>query len=70
MKLSRTFSINDGDMAYPTETFYGLGVLAFSEKAIEKVYRLKKSERGKPCRRDIAISRWPKRSRPRFRLFS
>jgi L-threonylcarbamoyladenylate synthase len=39
---------NDGVMAYPTETFYGLGVLALSEKAIEKVYRLKERERGKP----------------------
>jgi L-threonylcarbamoyladenylate synthase len=38
----------DGVMAYPTETFYGLGVLALSEKAIEKVYRLKERERGKP----------------------
>jgi len=38
----------DGIMAYPTETFYGLGVLASSEKAIEKVYRLKERERGKP----------------------
>ncbi len=38
----------DGVMAFPTETFYGLGVLALSGKAIEKVYRLKERERGKP----------------------
>jgi len=39
---------SEGVMVYPTETFYGLGALAFSEKAVRKVYRLKKRERGKP----------------------
>jgi L-threonylcarbamoyladenylate synthase len=39
---------NDGVMVCPTETFYGLGVLAFSENAVKKVYRLKERELGKP----------------------
>lgn len=39
---------SDGVLAYPTETFYGLGVLAFSRKAVEKIYALKRRDRGKP----------------------
>ena len=38
----------DGVIAYPTETFYGLGANGFSAKAIQKVYRLKKREASKP----------------------
>jgi L-threonylcarbamoyladenylate synthase len=38
----------DGVMAYPTDTFYGLGVSAYSETAVRKIYVLKKREQGKP----------------------
>jgi len=38
----------DGVMAYPTDTFYGLGVNAFSAAAVEKIYALKQRDRGKP----------------------
>jgi L-threonylcarbamoyladenylate synthase len=38
----------DGVMAYPTDTFYGLGAGAYSERAVRKIYALKKRERGKP----------------------
>ena len=38
----------DGILAYPTETFYGLGGLAFSERAVERIYGLKQRDRGKP----------------------
>jgi len=38
----------DGTIAYPTETFYGLGAAAFSSKAVRKIYRLKRRVRGKP----------------------
>lgn len=48
LKLVSDILLKDGDMAYPTETFYGLGALALSEKAIQKIYRLKKRGRGKP----------------------
>jgi L-threonylcarbamoyladenylate synthase len=34
--------------AYPTETFYALGAAAFSRKAVDKVFRLKKRDPGKP----------------------
>jgi L-threonylcarbamoyladenylate synthase len=44
----------DGVIAYPTDTFYGLGAGAYSQRAIRKVYLLKKRERGKPL--SVAIS--------------
>ena len=34
--------------AYPTETFYALGAAAFSKKAVERIYRLKKRDASKP----------------------
>ena len=37
-----------GVMAYPTETFYGLGGLAFSEQAVDRIYGLKQRDREKP----------------------
>jgi len=39
---------DEGMIAYPTDTFYGLGVSCFSEKAIQRIYRLKKREPSKP----------------------
>ena len=40
--------LRDGVMAYPTETFYGLGAVCFSEKAVRRIYRLKARDAGKP----------------------
>ena len=37
-----------GTIAYPTDTFYGLGVDATSPAAVDKVYALKSRDRGKP----------------------
>ena len=37
-----------GTIAFPTETFYALGVSAYSEEAIKKVYAIKGREQGKP----------------------
>jgi L-threonylcarbamoyladenylate synthase len=37
-----------GVIAFPTETFYGLGVSAFNEKAIKKVFEIKKRSLNKP----------------------
>jgi L-threonylcarbamoyladenylate synthase len=39
---------SDGIMAFPTDTFYGLGAGAFSPAAVEKIYALKSRDRGKP----------------------
>lgn len=38
----------DGVMAYPTETFYGLGAVLFSRKAVRRVFLLKARDEGKP----------------------
>lgn len=35
-------------MAYPTDTFYGLGANCFLKKAIHRIYSLKRRERAKP----------------------
>jgi len=37
-----------GIVAYPTESFYALGALATDEKAIKRLYELKKRPSGKP----------------------
>ncbi len=37
-----------GVIAYPTDTYYGLGCDLFSKKAIEKLYQLKERNRKKP----------------------
>jgi len=37
-----------GVVAYPTETFYGLGVDAFDVHAIERIYHIKKRDPSKP----------------------
>ncbi|MGD0782699.1 MAG: L-threonylcarbamoyladenylate synthase [Candidatus Aminicenantales bacterium] len=37
-----------GVMAFPTDTFYGLGANAFSAAAVERIYALKRRDRGKP----------------------
>jgi len=37
-----------GIMVYPTETFYGLGGLATSARAVRGIYELKRREEGKP----------------------
>jgi len=35
-------------MAYPTETYYGLGAAAFSAKAVSRIFALKGRDPGKP----------------------
>jgi len=46
-KVSDTIQ-NDGIIVFPTETVYGIGANALSEKAIKKVYELKERETTKP----------------------
>mgnify|MGYP001098182678 CR=1 FL=1 len=38
----------EGVIAYPTDTFYGLGANSFSKKAVHRIYRLKKRNEAKP----------------------
>ena len=48
--LSRAASvIKDGGLvAFPTETFYGLGASALNEEAIKKIFKIKAREKFKP----------------------
>lgn len=46
-EVVKTFK-NSGVVAYPTETFYGLGVDPFDEKAVERLFSLKGREKAKP----------------------
>jgi L-threonylcarbamoyladenylate synthase len=43
-----------GVVVYPTETVYGLGVDATNKEAVEKVFKIKERERGKPV--SIAVA--------------
>jgi tRNA threonylcarbamoyl adenosine modification protein (Sua5/YciO/YrdC/YwlC family) len=38
----------EGVIAYPTDSYYGIGCDIFSKKAIERVYQLKQRDRRKP----------------------
>jgi len=40
--------LGNGVMAYPTETFYGLGAAALSARAVARIYQLKARDPGKP----------------------
>ncbi|MHC1566585.1 MAG: L-threonylcarbamoyladenylate synthase [Candidatus Syntropharchaeia archaeon] len=47
--------IKDGGVViYPTETVYGIGTLALSEKAVKKVYQIKKRSYSEPI--SLAVS--------------
>jgi len=48
LKAIAAVLLKDGVMAYPTETFYGLGAVCFSGKAVRRVYRLKARDVRKP----------------------
>ncbi len=48
IKIVATVLQEEGIIAYPTDTFYGLGASCFSEKAIQRIYHLKRREPSKP----------------------
>lgn len=45
---ARTILLAGGVIAYPTDTFYGLAVDPFNQKAVDKLFKLKERERNKP----------------------
>lgn len=53
---------NGGVVAYPTETFYGLGAIPTNKKALESVFSIKGRDRQKPIMLIISsrkeVSRW------------
>ena len=48
IKIVATVLQEEGIIVYPTDTFYGLGASCFSEKAIQRIYHLKRREPSKP----------------------
>lgn len=60
-----------GIIAYPTDTYYGIGCDIFNKEAIQKIYRLKKQHPGKPfsfiCSDLKHISRYAKVSNYAYR---
>jgi len=48
LELIKAVLKEDGVIAYPTDTFYGIGANCLSEDAIRKVYLLKKRDLSKP----------------------
>ncbi|MEM2138189.1 MAG: L-threonylcarbamoyladenylate synthase [Candidatus Anstonellaceae archaeon] len=44
----------DGLLVYPTDTLYGLGCNALSQKAVDKIYELKARDQGKPLSMVVA----------------
>lgn len=46
--IHQSITQNDGVIIFPTETFYGIGCSALSDKAVEKIYTLKKRKKSSP----------------------
>ena len=61
-----------GIIAYPTDTYYGIGCDIMNKKAIQKVYHLKRREKSKPfsfiCSGLKNISHWAKVSNYQYKM--
>ncbi|MDI3484317.1 MAG: L-threonylcarbamoyladenylate synthase [Methanobacteriaceae archaeon] len=58
LKAARTILKNGGIVLYPTDTLYGLGVNAFNEEAIKRLYRLKRRPPDKPISICLHDTKW------------
>lgn len=58
LKAARTILKNGGIVLYPTDTLYGLGVNAFNEEAIKRLYRLKRRPPDKPISIYLHDTKW------------
>ena len=54
IRLATNTLMEDGLVVYPTETVYGLGANAISEKAVKKVFEVKRRDPGEPV--SVAVS--------------
>ena len=45
---ARKILLADGVIAFPTDTFYGLGADPFNQKSVDRIYKLKDREKSKP----------------------
>lgn len=52
----REVLVGDGVMVFPTETFYAIGCLATSSRAVEKIYKLKHRQPDSPLL--VLINSW------------
>lgn len=50
--------LNGGVVAFPTETFYGLGADAFNERALRRIFEIKGREGNKPLLLLLAEVNW------------
>ncbi len=50
--------LNGGVIAFPTETFYGLGADAYNEKALQRIFEIKGREKDKPLLLLLADISW------------
>ena len=47
VKIKRVLNLG-GVMAFPTDTFYGLGATAFNKKAVSRIFKIKQRPKDKP----------------------
>lgn len=58
LKAARTILEGGGIVLYPTDTLYGLGVNAFNEEAVKRLYRLKRRPLNKPISICLHDTKW------------
>src|SRR5689334_8171300 len=63
---------NDGVIAYPTDTTYGIGCSIFSKKGVERIYSIKHRDKKKPfsfiCSDLSDVARYAKVSNYAFKI--
>lgn len=63
---------NDGVIAYPTDTTYGIGCSIFNKKGLERIYRMKQRDKRKPfsfiCADLSEVSRYARLTNLAFKL--
>ncbi|MBJ6726755.1 L-threonylcarbamoyladenylate synthase [Geomesophilobacter sediminis] len=63
---------NDGVVAYPTDTTYGIGCSIFSKKGVERIYTIKQRDRKKPfsfiCRDISEVAKYARVSNYAFKV--
>ncbi|MDI9624224.1 MAG: L-threonylcarbamoyladenylate synthase [Methanothermobacter sp.] len=58
LKVARAILKDGGIVLYPTDTLYGLGVNAFDEEAVKRLYRLKRRPLNKPISICLHDTKW------------
>ncbi|MGB9699138.1 MAG: L-threonylcarbamoyladenylate synthase [Thermodesulfobacteriota bacterium] len=58
IKQASAIILKGGVIAFPTETFYGLGAEAFNEQALRRIFEIKGRDEGKPLLLLLAEKSW------------